>query len=304
MKNAKVTFEVPNGGWGWMVVLGAALINTCNQSLLSIFGLLFGPRFTFLQESESRVALVMNLCGAFSNLTGLVTGPLIRNFTSRSVAMCGSLLVSLGLITSSMTTSLNQLIFTYSLLVGTGLGIITPAVFMSINSYFNTKRARALGFAMAGTGFGQMMMPQIVRLIYPEYGFQGTLMVIGALSLHGVLGAMLFQPAKWHMKISVKDEEKDESSPLISPLISSPASTSYASTFPSTSASSSETSPLLRRYGVQRFFRKGFWSRIARSLDLSLLKDIRFLILNWGLAVGYTVSIDFTLILPLFLQVF
>lgn len=264
-----------------MVVLGSQLINMFNQSLLSVFGLIFGPHFTSLNESETRIALVMNLSSAFLNLTGLVTGPLIRNFPPRTVAIAGSLLVSIGLMLSSVTTTLNQVFFTYSFLVGIGLGLIGPSIFIAVSLYFTTKKAQAFGYSMAGTGFGQMLLPQIVRFLLPEYGFRGTVLVMGSLALHGTVGALLFQPAKWHLREKPTDAVS-ETMPLLR----------------SSSGSSSASS-----YAMPDYDNSGCWSRLARTMDLSLLKDPRFVLLNVGLACAYTVSVDFSLILPFFLQV-
>lgn len=240
---------------------------------------MFGTYFSALNESEIRIALVMNLSTAFLNLTGLITGPLMKNFPPRIVAITGSLLVSTGLMLTSMTSTLNQVIFTYSFLVGIGLGLIGPSIFIAVSSYFTTKKARAFGFSMAGTGLGQMILPLIVRILLSLYGFRGTVLVMGSLSLHGVVGALLFQPVKWHMKQKSDNENVDEHTPLLS--------------------SSSTTSDSYKMSDHD----EGFWKRIAQSMDLNLLKDFRFVLLNVGLACAYTVSTDFSLVLPFFLQV-
>lgn len=266
-----------------MVVLGAQLINVFNQSLVSVFGLMFGSFFQVLNETKTRIALVMNLSSAFLNLTGLITAPLMRKFSPRAVAIYGCLFVSFGLMLSSLTFNLVQIIFTYSFLVGTGLGLIGPSIFVALSAYFTSKKSRAVGFAMAGTGFGQMILPQIVRSLLTEYGFRGTILIMGALSLHGVLGACLFQPVQRHLRRRKSDDEATESSPLLQ---SSPSTSSCASS-----------------YLMPDYKNNGFWRRVANSMDLSLLKDARFIVLNLGLACVYTVSVDFALILPFFLQV-
>lgn len=280
MASVQEIYVAPNGGWGWVVVVGGTIINMFNQSLLSVFGLLFGSYFTALNESKTRIALVMNLCSAFLNLTGLITAPLMKKFSPREVAIYGCSLVSVGLMLSALTTSLTQMVFTYSLLVGVGLGLLGPSIFISLSSYFTTRKSRAVALTMAGTGFGQMLLPQIVRLLLMEYGFRGTTLLIGSLSLHGIVGACLFQPVEWHLKRRRSDREEMK-----------------------------ETEPLLRHISssttivVENSDDDSFWVKLARSLDLSLLKDPKFVILNFGLACAYTVSIDFTLILPFFLQV-
>lgn len=280
---SRKNLEPPNGRWGWIVVFGAQIINIFNQALISVFGLMFGTFFLQLNESKARIALVMNLSSVFLNLSGLVTGPVLKTFSPRQVAICGCLLTSFGLILSSLTSSLVQIIFTYSFMVGIGLGLTGPAIFVAVNSYFTTKRQRAISLAMAGTGFGQMILPQIVGFLLIQYGFKGTVLIMGSLSLQGVIGAALFHPVKWHMKQkNIYHEVLTETTPLI----------------------------LSKRVSIESIFEMpeysepSFWKRLSHLMDLSLLKDLRFLILNFGLGAGYAVSIDFALILPFFLQVF
>lgn len=40
---------------------------------------------------------------------------------------------------------------------------------------------------MAGTGLGQMIMPHVVRLLLDNYGFKGTILIMGGLALNGVM---------------------------------------------------------------------------------------------------------------------
>lgn len=39
---------------------------------------------------------------------------------------------------------------------------------------------------MAGTGVGQMIMPHVVGFLLDNYGFQGTILIMGGLALNGV----------------------------------------------------------------------------------------------------------------------
>jgi MFS family permease len=148
MRSSSEVFELPNGGWGWIVVFGAQLINVFNQSIISIFGLMFAPFFASINESKTRISLVMNFCSAFLNLSGLLTAPLLKKFSPRAIATYGSLLVSVGLMLSSFATSYFHILLTYSFMVGIGLGLLGPAIFMAVTSYFTTKKSRAIGFAL------------------------------------------------------------------------------------------------------------------------------------------------------------
>lgn len=287
MNNFQHNYEVPNGGYGYFVVFGAMVINATNQAVISIFGLLFEPYFTSLKESKTRIALVMNLSSVFLNLSGLMIAPLLKKFSPRQVAITGCSLVGFGFMLSSQTTKLEQVLVTYSFMVGIGLGVLGPSIFLAITPYFTTKKSRAMGLAMAGTGFGQMLLPQIVKTFLNISDFSGASLFVGCLALFGIAGATFFHPVELHMK---KVEGDSESLPLI------PAPNGNTNGVIANGHGHSNGWEKLPKNG-------GIFNKISRSLDLSLLKDVRFVIINIGLAVVYAVSVDFTLILPFFLQV-
>jgi MFS family permease len=287
MNNLQHNYEVPNGGYGYVVTFGAMIINATNQAVISVFGLLFEPYFTTLKESKTRIALVMNLSSVFLNLSGLMIAPLLKKFSPRQVAIAGCSLVGLGFMLSSQTTKLEQVLVTYSFMVGIGLGVLGPSIFLAITPYFTTKKSRAMGLAMSGTGFGQMILPQVVKTFLNISDFSGASLFVGTLSLFGIAGAILFHPVEWHMK---RVESDSESMPLITNEISNGKLNGHSNNL---------------QNGWEKLPPKneGFLNKISKSLDLILLKDVRFIIINVGLAVVYAVSVDFTLILPYFLQV-
>lgn len=43
-----------------------------------------------------------------------------------------------------------------------------------------------MGYSLAGTGVGQMLMPYVVKVLLENYNFRGTTLILGALALHGV----------------------------------------------------------------------------------------------------------------------
>lgn len=65
-----------------------------------------------------------------------------------------------------------------------------------------------MGFSLAGTALGMMLMPQAIRLLLEHYGFRGSIIILGAIALNAIVGSALLQPAKWHYVPAVKDEEE------------------------------------------------------------------------------------------------
>ncbi|XP_071448024.1 monocarboxylate transporter 14 isoform X2 [Hetaerina americana] len=195
-----IIYEKPDGGWGWIVVLGVALMNMTAQSLVSSFGLLFGDWLEAKGESTTGAAIIMSVMVATTNLSGLMTGPVIRRFSYRKVAMTGGILTASGIMITSRCETTWQVIICYSMMAGLGLGFILPSSFVAINAYFTEKRGRAVGFSLAGTGIGQMLMPQAVRALLDEYGFRGAMLILGAVASHSIAGSAVFHPVHWHAR--------------------------------------------------------------------------------------------------------
>ncbi|XP_017078557.1 monocarboxylate transporter 13 isoform X2 [Drosophila eugracilis] len=283
---------VPDGGYGWIVVAAVALINMTNQSILSVFGQLFVGELQKLQEDTFTAALITNLNSLALNFSGLFIGPAIKSFKARNVAASGCVLVSLGLALCAFATESWHFIVGYSFFVGFGLGLISPSTFMAINSYFTSKRGRAVGVSLAGAGLGQVLIPHLVRYLLENYGFRYAVLAMSSLSLLGLFGAAFLKPLnppakhnnRKHIRLLAEtDGEKRQSSPLQVVIVPSSQS-KYDASLP-------KTNTLCSRMG----------ERLVQAMDLELLKDLVFWSIIVGMALVYTATINFTMIFPGFL---
>ncbi|KRT80450.1 membrane transporter [Oryctes borbonicus] len=197
----------PDGGWGWVAVIGVSIVNLCTRSIEPSFGLLFGDLLSDLGVATTGAALIMSTLDALINFSGLFVGPLIRAFSYRKVSLMGSLLCGLGLMATFPARSMTHILATYSIINGLGVGLTASATFVALNHYFVKRRGQAVGFSLAGTAFGMMLMPQAVRLLLEEYSFRGAILILGAMALNSLVGSALLQPAKWHY---IPEEKKEE----------------------------------------------------------------------------------------------
>lgn len=192
--NSETENNIPDGGYGWVVLAGVTLINISTQSIPSCFGLLFGEHLQQLNQKIYGAALLTSLQSIALNFSGFLVGPAIKIFRPRNVAFTGCLLITSGLLLCALSTKLWHLILGYSIFFGVGLGLIAPSTFIMINLYFLKKRGCAVGIALAGTGFGQIMLPQIVRYLLENYGYFSTVLAVSGLALNGLVGACLLRP--------------------------------------------------------------------------------------------------------------
>lgn len=102
-----------------------------NQSLLSLFGLVFGEELELMGHGTVGVALVMNINSMVTNFSGLFTGPVLKRYSARTVTFIGVVMTGSGMIMSSMANNIVQIIIGYSCFSGKNIDkgmkcVLTP----------------------------------------------------------------------------------------------------------------------------------------------------------------------------------
>uniref|UniRef100_A0A0K8SYG5 Major facilitator superfamily (MFS) profile domain-containing protein n=1 Tax=Lygus hesperus TaxID=30085 RepID=A0A0K8SYG5_LYGHE len=217
MPAARLTKVPPDGGWGWLVVLGSSIVNMFTRAIEPSFGLLFRDLLLELKVETTGAAVVMGTLDSVINFSGLFVGPLMKTMSYRKVALLGSALTFTAYLCTVTANSIPHLIISFSIIGGMGFGFANASTFVGLNSYFDKKKAQAVGLAMAGTAMGFTVMPQIVSYLLLHYQFRGTLAIMAALSLNTFVGASLFQPVKWHFKTVETKAGKEEKALLEDP---------------------------------------------------------------------------------------
>ncbi|XP_017096815.2 monocarboxylate transporter 13 [Drosophila bipectinata] len=291
--DVQVTRVVPDGGYGWVVVAAVAIINMTNQSILSVFGQLFVGELRLMHGDTFTAALITNLNSLALNFSGLFIGPAIKSFKPRNVAATGCVLVSFGLTLCAFASQSWHFIVGYSFFVGFGLGLISPSTFMAINSYFTSKRGRAVGVSLAGAGLGQVLIPHLVRYLLENHGFRYAVLALSALSLTGLFGAMFLKPLNpagkhnnhRHMRLLADGDQADKNqSSSLQVVVVSSNQTKGEELAPKTETICGRLS-----------------QRLVQAMDLELLKDLAFWSIIIGMALVYTATVNFTMIFPGFL---
>ncbi|XP_077286913.1 uncharacterized protein LOC143911764 isoform X2 [Arctopsyche grandis] len=197
----------PDGGWGWVVCFAYALNNVIVLPLISGFGLIFQQTFDKLGISATNTSVIITVNYAFGMVLALFNGPLLRRFGYRKVSVVGSLLVSIGILLTSVGNSFLHFIITYSLMTSIGVALVMSSFSLAINSYFNKNRGKAMGIGMSITGLGPILMPQLINALMIWFGVQGAVMILSALSMHCIVAALLLRPVKWYLKDPENDIE-------------------------------------------------------------------------------------------------
>ncbi|XP_014673275.1 PREDICTED: monocarboxylate transporter 3-like [Priapulus caudatus] len=186
----------PDGGWGWMVVLGTAVIMAFVWGQQKAFGIYIIDISDALQVDTAPTALIQGLNLAFLFGMGPPGSVMCRRVGHRAVAMTGAVLAASGLILSYFSSNLILLYILYGVVNGIGGGLLMISIFAVLNEYFKERIAFATGLAVAGNAVGTLVLPLVIKSLNDSYGYKGALLVNGGMALNMIPCAALYRPLR------------------------------------------------------------------------------------------------------------
>lgn len=169
------------------------------MSVVTSFGLIFRQRLEQLGLSATNVTTITTISSACNMSMGLCTGPLLKHFGYRRIAVVGGALFVGGLLLTAGVDTFAGFVATYSVLAGAGIGLATAAFSLALHTYFRERRSRAAGVAMTLTGLGPIVYPPVIVWWLDSYGVLGCVLLLSAVSAHILVAAALLQPVEDHL---------------------------------------------------------------------------------------------------------
>ncbi|KOX77337.1 Monocarboxylate transporter 12 [Melipona quadrifasciata] len=190
--------KVPDGGWGWVVVLASLVISMIADGVSFSFGLLY---IEFLHEfgaSKSKTAWIGSLFMAVPLLSGPIMSALVDRYGCRSMTIIGGLISGTGFVLSSFGNSIEVMYLTFGVIAGLGLGLCYVTAVVSIAYWFDKKRNLAVGLGACGTGIGTFVYAPMTTYFIEEYSWRGTcLLLAGTFFNMIVCGTVMRDPEWW-----------------------------------------------------------------------------------------------------------
>ncbi|KAL1917399.1 uncharacterized protein VTP21DRAFT_5055 [Calcarisporiella thermophila] len=184
-ENTPTTTEAPDGGYGWLVVLGAFLC----QWVIFGYGLTWGVYEEYYQNvqfkgqaSPSVISLIGTVGTALVVVCGPINGPLVDRFGVRTLLAAATIILPLGLILASFSTQIWQLFLTQGVLYGLGSSLSFFPSVGTIPEWFTKHRGLASGIAVCGTGIGGLVLSPVTSKLIAVIGIGWTLRIIGIMA--------------------------------------------------------------------------------------------------------------------------
>lgn len=196
---------IPDGGWGWIVVLSSVVISMIADGISFSFGLLYIEFLYEFQASKSATSWIGSLFLAVPLMTGPIMSALVDRYGCRSMTIVGGIVSALGFILSCFARSMTMMYLTFGVIAGLGLGLCYVTAVVSIAFWFDKRRTLAIGIGACGTGIGTFVYAPMTQLFITEYGWRGTVLLLAGTFLNlCVCGAVMRDP-EWLIQA---DQEK------------------------------------------------------------------------------------------------
>lgn len=186
--------DVPDGGWGWAVCFGSFLMNFILDGTMFSFGVLLLELLDYFGEGKAKTSWVGSSQLGMSMFMGPVVSMLLERYSCRQITIAGTLLSVAAFIASTFSSNVELLIITYGVIGGIGFSMSFICAIIVVGTYFRRKRAIATGIAMSGSGFGTFAYAYLTNFLLEKYGWRGTILILSAILLNGILCGALFRP--------------------------------------------------------------------------------------------------------------
>jgi len=201
--------EFPEGGLkAYLVVFGSFM------GLVPVFGMVnsvgaiesYVSAHQLADVSTSTVSWIfsMNVFIAFSS--GIFSGAFFDRNGSRPPMLIGSVFFSGGLFATGNCETVYQFVLAFGVVTGFGLGMLMSPLVGVVSHYFKRKRATFTSIATTGGSIGGIVMPMMLRSLYPKVGFAWAMRILAFVCMVCFVFALAFAKER----ISNKTEEEEE----------------------------------------------------------------------------------------------
>jgi predicted MFS family arabinose efflux permease len=177
--------------YGWVIV-GAGIVVTC-MGLGAMFslGVFLEPISESMGWSRTGSSTVALLNWIFMGVGSFTWGALSDRVGTRTVVLCGGVLLGLGMVGASQATTLGQFQLLFGVLVGFAVGSFYAPMTATAMRWFTKHRSLAVALVSSGIGLGTLTVGPLARAVVDAYDWRVAMLVIGDLAWLVVIPAAL-----------------------------------------------------------------------------------------------------------------
>ncbi|XP_060802973.1 monocarboxylate transporter 14-like [Amyelois transitella] len=189
--------QIPDGGWGWVVVAASFLIATVADGLAFSYGLMHDKFVDHFGQSEAKTSVIGSLFISVPLIAGPIMSALVDRYGCRNMTILGGVASTIGFVAASLSNSVEVLYVTYGLMAGIGMGLLYVTAVVSIAYWFEKRRNLAVGLGSCGVGFGTFVYSPLTTYLLEEYGWRGALLLLAGTVLNVCICGAVMRDPEW-----------------------------------------------------------------------------------------------------------
>lgn len=189
--------KIPDGGWGWIVVLSSLLLSMIADGVSFSFGLLYVEFLDEFKASSSVTSWIGSLFLAIPLISGPIMSALVDKYGCRLMTCVGGVIAAIGFIISSKVNTIGIMYLTFGILAGLGLGLCYVTAVVSIPFWFDKYRTLAVGISASGAGIGTFAFAPLTTFLLSEFGWRGTTLIMGGVFLNMCVCGVMMRDPDW-----------------------------------------------------------------------------------------------------------
>ncbi|KAG6376060.1 major facilitator superfamily domain-containing protein [Boletus reticuloceps] len=197
--------EVPDGGYGWVVVSACSLITAFYVGGFYSWGILQAGLANQKFAQDSTLAFVGSVAVSWVAIGAVPNSWVIHWLGARNAAMLGCFLLGFGQVLNSFSAkSIGGLFFTNGIVIGMGNSLCFLACGTLPSQWFKRRRGLANGLVFAGGGLGGCVQSIVMQLLIDRVGILWTFRIMGSITLLATVpAAMLLRERHIHVAVTV-----------------------------------------------------------------------------------------------------
>ena len=176
--SAEKLFGMPAEKGRWMFIVLGFIINICLGSVYA-YSVFRGPVQKILNMSATEAGLPFMVFLALFATMVFFGGLILAKLGPKMLGWLGGIIVGIGWILASFSTSGTMLTITYGLIGGAGVGLAYGAPLAVAGRWFPDKRGLAMGLTLAGFGGSPFVSANVAAALIKSVGAMQTFFYMG-----------------------------------------------------------------------------------------------------------------------------
>ncbi|ESO85647.1 hypothetical protein LOTGIDRAFT_155139 [Lottia gigantea] len=186
-------------GWAWVVMFASFIIMVLSMGYVRTFGILYVEFEERFGASATMTSSTMGFRSVVQSISAFLVHGVVLEFVSvRVVIIFGGFIYGLSVLLKVFATNMSYVILTECIFAGMAHGIVFSPPFVMMSQYFRKHRSFATSLATCGSSLGLMVFAPVLRYLLDQEGYQGALLIYGAILLNIIPCGCLLRPLKPH----------------------------------------------------------------------------------------------------------